>query len=154
MSIWLGPVKPLKEWIHHLSLQCDLQKTLRSVSISTDMSMICSAEGNFFKVYKAPMLLAGLSELKSVTFFGSSFSNFKAWGTETYSFFFENGTIWLISLSIVSDLPQLFNVKSEAYVFRYTYYTGIYIYINTYEYTQYLYVYSIHIHIYIIRYTL
>ena len=27
---------------------------VRSVSISTDMSMICSAEGNFFKVYKVP----------------------------------------------------------------------------------------------------
>lgn len=27
---------------------------MRSISISTDMSMICSAEGNFFKVYKVP----------------------------------------------------------------------------------------------------
>ena len=88
------------------------KKTFRSVSISTDMSMICSAEGNFFKVYKAPVL-AGLIQVKSVTFFEFFFANFNTWGTETYGIFFFSFRNWnqLTDFSVhCFYFPPLFNV--------------------------------------------
>lgn len=100
LCLWASTCEaPLKERIHQMSLQRDLQKKLSGVFPSPRTCRWSAQQKETSSRSTRPR--QGWFKWNPSLVFSSFFANF--WGTETYGIFlFEIGTSWLISVSIVS----------------------------------------------------